>query len=45
MQAGDVTITYADSKALEKNYDFTLKITIKDGLKIFANWFKEYYFN
>ena len=43
MQAGDVPVTFADSSALEKDYGFTPKINISEGLKAFAEWYKEYY--
>ncbi|SDA66581.1 Nucleoside-diphosphate-sugar epimerase [Lachnospiraceae bacterium G11] len=43
MQPGDVPITYADSAALEKDYGFTPKIGIKEGLRNFCIWYKEYY--
>ena len=43
MQAGDVPITYADSEALERDYGFTPKIGIREGLRAFAEWYKEYY--
>ena len=43
MQAGDVPITYADSMGLEKDYGFTPKIGIREGLRNFAKWYKEYY--
>lgn len=43
MQAGDVPITYADSTALEQDYGFTPKIGIREGLRAFAEWYKEYY--
>ena len=43
MQAGDVPITYADSEALERDYGFTPKIGIRDGLRAFAEWYKEFY--
>ena len=43
MQAGDVPITYADSKALEEDYGFRPTIGIKEGLNKFAIWYKEYY--
>ena len=42
MQPGDVPVTYADSSALEKDYGFTPKIGIKEGLTKFAEWYKEY---
>ena len=43
MQAGDVPITYADSEALEQDYNFTPKIDIRTGLRAFAEWYAEYY--
>ena len=43
MQAGDVPVTYADSEALERDYGFTPKIGIREGLRAFAEWYKEYY--
>lgn len=43
MQVGDVPVTYADSTALERDYGFTPKIGIRDGLRRFAAWYKEYY--
>ena len=44
MQAGDVPITYADSEALERDYGFTPKFGIREGLRKFAEWYKEYYY-
>ena len=43
MQAGDVPITYADSKGLEDDYGFRPTIGIREGLRHFAEWYKEYY--
>lgn len=43
MQAGDVPVTYADSAALERDYGFTPKIGIREGLRAFAKWYAEYY--
>lgn len=43
MQPGDVPVTYADSAALERDYGFTPKIGIREGLRAFAEWYKEYY--
>lgn len=43
MQAGDVPVTYADSAALEKDFGFTPKITLREGLRAFAQWYKSYY--
>ncbi len=43
MQPGDVPVTYADSKALERDYGFTPSIDIRTGLRRFSEWYKEYY--
>ncbi|MBR2812590.1 MAG: NAD-dependent epimerase/dehydratase family protein [Solobacterium sp.] len=43
MQPGDVPVTYADSRALEEDYGFRPQINIREGLRRFARWYKEYY--
>ena len=43
MQPGDVPVTYADSKALEEDYGFRPQIGIREGLRKFAEWYREYY--
>lgn len=43
MQAGDVPVTYADSRALEEDYGFRPEIGIEEGLNNFAKWYKDYY--
>ena len=43
MQPGDVPVTYADNKALENDYGFRPSINIREGLRKFAEWYKEYY--
>ena len=43
MQPGDVPVTYADSSALEADYGFKPSIGIREGLRAFAEWYKEYY--
>lgn len=43
MQPGDVPVTYADSKALEEDYGFRPTVNIREGLRKFAEWYKEYY--
>ena len=43
MQPGDVPVTYADSSALERDYGFTPKIDIREGLRKFAEWYKAFY--
>ena len=42
MQPGDVPVTYADSKGLEEDYGFVPKIGIREGLRKFAEWYKEW---
>lgn len=42
MQPGDVPVTFADSKALEEDYGFRPSINIREGLRKFAEWYKEY---
>ena len=41
MQPGDVPVTFADSKDLEDDYEFTPKIGIREGLRKFSKWYKE----
>ena len=43
MQPGDVPVTYADSAALERDYGFTPRIGIREGLRKFAQWYRAYY--
>jgi len=43
MQPGDVPTTYADATALERDFGFTPKITLRDGLRKFAEWYATYY--
>ncbi len=43
MQPGDVPVTYADSTALERDFGFTPRIGIREGLRAFAEWYKSYY--
>ena len=43
MQPGDVPTTYADATALERDFGFTPMITLREGLRKFAEWYKEYY--
>ena len=42
MQPGDVVETYADSSPLERDFGFIPQTTIREGLRQFARWFKEY---
>ncbi|MBR7029790.1 MAG: GDP-mannose 4,6-dehydratase [Prevotella sp.] len=43
MQPGDVPTTYADAEALERDFGFTPKITLREGLRSFAQWYNQYY--
>lgn len=43
MQAGDVPITYADVSALERDFGFKPSTTLREGLRRFAEWYKEFY--
>ena len=43
MQPGDVPLTYADSRGLEEDYGFRPEISIREGLRKFCEWYKEYY--
>lgn len=43
MQPGDVPTTYADATALERDFGFTPKIKLREGLRKFAEWYKEFY--
>ena len=43
MQAGDVPVTYADTSALERDYGFKPSTSLREGLRKFAEWYKEYY--
>lgn len=43
MQAGDVPITYADTTALERDFGFKPCTSLRDGLRKFAEWYKEFY--
>jgi len=43
MQPGDVPTTYADATALERDFGFTPKITLREGLRKFAEWYHQYY--
>ena len=43
MQPGDVPITYADTSALERDFGFKPSTSLQDGLRKFAEWYKEFY--
>lgn len=43
MQAGDVPITYADTSALERDFGFKPQTSLREGIRAFAEWYKEFY--
>jgi nucleoside-diphosphate-sugar epimerase len=43
MQAGDVPVTYADTSALEQEFGFRPSTPLREGLRRFARWYKEFY--
>ena len=43
MQPGDVPVTCADSGSFERDFGFTPKVNIREGLRAFAEWYREYY--
>ena len=45
MQPGDVPVTYADTSALEKDFGFKPSTSLREGLRKFASWYKEFYMN
>lgn len=45
MQPGDVPVTYADTSALERDFGFKPHTPLREGLRKFAEWYKEFYMN
>ena len=43
MQPGDVPVTYADVTALERDFGFKPSTSLREGLRRFAQWYKEFY--
>lgn len=43
MQPGDVPVTYADTSALETDFGFKPSTSLRDGLRKFAEWYKNFY--
>lgn len=43
MQPGDVAVTYADTSALERDFGFKPQTPLREGLRKFARWYKEFY--
>lgn len=43
MQPGDVPVTYADTSALERDFGYKPSTPLREGLRRFAEWYKDYY--
>ncbi len=43
MQPGDVPVTFADTSALEADMGFKPSTSLREGLRKFAEWYKEFY--
>lgn len=43
MQPGDVPVTYADTTALEEDFGFKPSTSLREGIRKFAEWYKEFY--
>ena len=43
MQPGDVPVTYADTTPLERDFNFKPNTSLREGLRKFAEWYKEFY--
>ncbi|MBQ6898782.1 MAG: GDP-mannose 4,6-dehydratase [Clostridia bacterium] len=43
MQPGDVPVTYADTSALERDFGFKPSTSLREGLRRFARWYKNFY--
>ncbi|WP_297688479.1 GDP-mannose 4,6-dehydratase [uncultured Anaerococcus sp.] len=43
MQPGDVPITYADTRPLEEDFGFKPDTSLREGIRKFAEWYKEFY--
>ena len=45
MQPGDVEVTYADVTPLQEDFGFKPSTPLREGIRSFAKWYKEYYNN
>ncbi len=43
MQPGDVEVTYADVSELERDFGFKPSTDLREGLRKFAQWYREFY--
>ena len=45
MQPGDVPVTFADTTMLERDFGFKPSTSLREGLRKFAEWYREFYLN
>lgn len=43
MQPGDVPVTFADTEPLERDFGFKPHTPLREGLRKFSEWYKEFY--
>ena len=43
MQPGDVPVTFADTTPLEHDFGYKPNTTLREGLRKFSEWYKQYY--
>ena len=43
MQPGDVPVTFADTEPLERDFGFKPHTPLREGLRKFAEWYKDFY--
>lgn len=43
MQPGDVPVTYADTSAMEKDFGFKPNTSLREGLRKFSEWYRDFY--
>ena len=45
VQPGDVPVTFADTTMLERDFGFKPSTSLREGLRKFAEWYREFYLN
>ena len=43
MQPGNMPVTYMDTRALDGDFEFKLRTSLREGLRRLAEWYKEFY--
>ncbi|MBR1456462.1 MAG: NAD-dependent epimerase/dehydratase family protein [Oscillospiraceae bacterium] len=43
MQPGDMPLTFADGRPLEEDFGFAPSVGIREGLRAFAEWYRDYH--